>query len=152
MKNAGVIAAVLAILLCSAPAGVNAGPIGYPWSTWGELSNSWNGIENGFKADFYIEQGVDWFRISGTEWKFNTFIAGRVVQSDNSKDYWNNKIGPWFGFKFKHPVELFSGNWGEISIGARGEYYYFTGSNAPQNDDIRAVVFLQWSFGGDWSK
>lgn len=139
---------LLVIFIAGSPA--TAEPLGYPWSTWGELSQTWDDTETGLKIDGYLEQGVDWFKIGPTDWVFNTFAGLRFVQSDQN-NYWNNKFGPWFGLKAKHDFKLFPDSWGEVALGLRGEYYNYTKNGGP-GDDLRGVLYLQWSSGGDWKK
>jgi hypothetical protein len=128
-------------------------PLGYPWSTWGEISETPVGHqETGFKIDGYAEQGVDWFKLGKTEWTFNTFIGIRGTVSSRKSDYWNNRVGPWAGIKFKEALNIGEGNWGEIDLGVRWEYYHYLGREAPQSDDNRVVFFFEWSFGGNWRK
>jgi len=123
--------------------------IGYPWSTWGELSYTPStDIEKGAKLDMYVEQGIDWAKLGSTDWVFNNFVGFGLVVSDHNEDYWNNRARPAIGIKIKHPIKTSLNNWGELSIGIRGEYFgYF---HQPENDDVRGVAFLQWSIGGDW--
>lgn len=147
----GIILTVLLLLgLLTFPSNSLAeGPIGYPWFTWGELSQTWDHTETGIKFDTYLEQGIDWLKIGNTNWIFNSFAGVRLVQSDQS-DYWNNKIGPWFGIKFKLDFRFPKLNYGQIAIGARGEHYSYT-RNSP-GSDLRGLVFIQYSAGGDWKK
>jgi len=121
-------------------------PLGYPFSSWGEIRCQDSDIEESLIGDGYLEQGVDVFE--SYNWTLTPFIGLRFTQSNDGDHYWNNKVGPWFGVKAKRPFEFFPGSWGEISIGIRGEYYYYT-SNERDNDFV-AAIFLQWSFGGDW--
>ncbi|MEK7124050.1 MAG: hypothetical protein AAB851_04120 [Patescibacteria group bacterium] len=120
-------------------------PLGYPYSSWGEVGQTFEGLEKGLKADGYLEQGVDWVKLHN--WTLNTFAGFRFTFSDQAEQYWNNKYGPWLGLKIKRPLPIAS--WGEIAIGARIEYYDYLN---PHNQELRAVGFLQWSFGGDWKK
>jgi len=149
MKRTILIALLLFGLLTLTSNSQAEGPIGYPWFTWGELSETWDHIETGFKFDTYLEQGIDWAKIGNTNWILNSFAGIRLVQSDQS-NYWNNKIGPWFGVKVKHDFQLFKDSWGQIAIGVRGEQYTYT-RNSP-GSDLRGVVFFQYSAGGDWKK
>lgn len=127
-------------------------PIGYPWSTWGELSHSFDARqEKGLKLDTYVEQGIDWLKIGNSDFTLNTFLGLRLTASDHKEDYWNNKIGPWVGFKVKHPISIKDG-WGQFSFGLRGEYYSYLTDSKPVSNDSRFVVFLQWGLGGDWKK
>lgn len=124
-------------------------PLGYPWSSWGEISESRGGREHGFKLDGYTEQGVDWFRINNSKWILNTFGGIRVTVSDETSDFWNNKAGILAGIKIKRPVKLFSGVFGEIAIGVRGEQnQYFSGLE----NETRGIVFFQWWVGGNWKR
>ncbi len=129
-------------------------PLGYPFSSWGELRYGSGDLESGLILDSYFEQGIDWWRWNN--FTFNTFLGLRLVQSTESQEYWNNKLGPWLGFKIRFPFEIFPSSWGELNLGVRGEYYRYTTSYADQylddDQEISAVVFLQWSFGGDWKR
>ena len=127
-------------------------PIGYPWSSWGELTHTSGGAEEGLKLDGYAEQGIDWIRLGKSDWILNSFVGLRFTASEHQADWWNNKYGPWLGLKLKHPL-LSSPNWGEVSVGVRIEYYdYFTNRPNGPDDELRTVGFFQWSFGGDWKK
>lgn len=123
--------------------------LGYPWSTWGELSYSpSNDIEKGAKLDMYVEQGIDWTKLGSTDWVLNNFVGFGLAISDHKDDFWNNRARPVIGIKIKHPIETSLNNWGELAIGIRGEYFgYFHESN---ENAVRGVAFLQWSIGGDW--
>ena len=123
--------------------------LGYPWSTWGELSFSpSNDIERGVKLDMYVEQGIDWAKLASSDWVLNNFIGFGLVVSDHSGEFWNNRARPAIGMKIKHPLKTSINNWGELAIGIRGEYFgYF---HEPDESALRGVAFLQWSVGGDW--
>lgn len=128
-------------------------PIGYPWFTWGEVTQTINGSEKGPKLDGYVEQGIDWtrFRLGKTEGILNTFAGLRFTASDEGNDYWNNKIGPWVGVKAKFPVRVNPQSWGEISLGVRAEHYNYFRSKPDHNaPEVIGVAFFQWSLGGDW--
>ncbi|MCX6765678.1 MAG: hypothetical protein NT136_01820 [Candidatus Moranbacteria bacterium] len=156
LKSAKImLAAVCLAFLCVAGAAFAETPMGYPWLTWGEGTQTIGNpdTERGFKLDAYFEQGIDWTRIGETDWIFNTFLGLRGTISDHKSDYWNNKVGPWAGIKLKHPLKVSENSWGDMAIGLRGEYYdYFGGSRRSVKNDIRVVGFLQWSLGGDWKK
>ncbi|MCF7835781.1 MAG: polysaccharide deacetylase family protein [Candidatus Marinimicrobia bacterium] len=122
-------------------------PLALPFSSWGEVRWGNGKINEGLVLDSYFEQGADLYRWGN--FTFNSFIGLRVSQSSENRDYWNNKFGPWFGVKIKHPFKLFPRAWGELSLGVRGEYYNYT-SSAIDDNEFRAVLFFQWSFGGDW--
>jgi len=140
------------ILLFSSISAYAETPIGYPWSTWGELSHSFDARqEKGIKLDTYIEQGIDWLKLGNSDFTLNTFIGLKLTASDQSEDYWNNKIGPWVGFKVKHPISIKDG-WGQFALGLRWEYYSYLTDSKPVGNDSRFVVFLQWGMGGDWKK
>ena len=121
-------------------------PLGYPYSSWGELSYGWGDVDEGLLLEGYVEQGVDW--VQKNQWIIDTFIGLRFNASSEQGAYWNNKIGPWIGLKVSHPI--WSPGWGNISLGVRGEFYHYNTSSAPNNNDSRLTAFLQWSFGGDW--
>jgi hypothetical protein len=128
-------------------------PLGYPWSSWGEITETPVGHqEKGLKIDGYVEQGIDWFKLGETDWKFNTFIGIRGTASSRKIDYFNNKVGPLAGLKFKKALDLGGDNSGAICLGARWEYYRYLGSAAPVSNDNRVIFFLEWSFDGDWKK
>ncbi len=139
------------ICVCFAARQSGAEILGYPWATWGELSYSTsNDIEKGVKLDLYVEQGIDWTRLGGTQWIVNNFVGLGLVVSDHREDFWNNRIRPAVGLKLKHPVHMSVNDWGELAIGIRGEYFgYFHESD---KSTLRGVAFFQWSFGGDWKK
>ena len=126
-------------------------PLGYPFSSWGEIRLQNSDIEESLIADGYLEQGVDLVKLP-LDLTLNTFVGLRFTQSNDKSRYWNNKVGPWFGVKVKRPFELFPGSWGEIAIGVRGEYYQYTSNDDlyERDNDFVAALFLQWSFGGDW--
>jgi hypothetical protein len=119
-------------------------PLAYPIYFGGELRHVSGDIDEGLVLDAYIEQGVDWAKRG--DWTLNTFVSFRLVESEEDADYWNNKAVSAIGVKAKHPIRIAEGSWGEGSIGARVENYSYTSSD--QEDDLRAIVFLQWSFGG----
>lgn len=150
MKTLFIVASCL-ILISSAAAYAET-PLGYPWSTWGELSYSFDARqEKGLKLDTYVEQGIDWLKIGNSDFTLNTFVGLRLTASDHSEDYWNNKVGPWVGLKVKHPISIKDG-WGEFSFGLRWEYYSYLTDSKPVSNDSRFVAFLQWGLGGDWKK
>jgi hypothetical protein len=127
-------------------------PIGYPWSTWGELTQTFDAREEeGLKLDAYLEQGVDWTKMAKPDLTLNTFLGIRGVVSDHASDYWNNKVGPWVGMRVKHPVGIRDG-WGGLALGLRWEYYAYLTDSKPVPNDSRFVAFLQWGMGGDWKK
>jgi len=132
--------------------GRNPFPLGYPFSSWGELSYIWDDIENyqnGWLLDYYVEQGIDWFKFYG--FTFNTFAGIEIAESDDSIAYWNNRITPTVGIKIKRPIRLFESIYAELNIGARGEYDIYLSSQGPK-DMTSVVVYLQWSFDGDWKR
>ena len=149
----GLIIAVVVVFLAGVTsvsfAGGGLDPIGYPYFSWGEISQGWGdkGLEEGLLVEGYVEQGIDWFEKN--DWVFNTFIGLRFNFSSESEDYWNNRVGPWIGIKASHP--FWSPGWGSVSLGLRGELYEYTTSAGPNNDS-RITAFFQWSFGGDWKK
>jgi hypothetical protein len=158
MKRMILFLSVLLFALCTAAFGEEPKAkllLGYPWSTWGEISETMVGhTEKGFKLDGYAEQGVDWFKFGNTDLTFNTFVGIRGTVSDRAGDFWNNKVGPWVGFKFRQTLNIGEGHWGEIDFGARWEYYRYlrTEPVLGSNIDNRVVLFLQWNLGGDWKK
>jgi len=151
MKSKAIIISCLFLLIFSSVSFAET-PIGYPWSTWGELSHSFDARqEKGLKLDTYLEQGIDWLKVGNSDFTLNTFLGLRLTASDHAQDYWNNKVGPWVGLKLKHPVSIKDG-WGQFAFGARWEYYVYTTDAKPVGNDSRFVVFLQWGLGGDWKK
>lgn len=146
-KCLAVLVVLMAVLIFSYQA--RAEILGYPWSTWGELSYSpSNDIEEGAKLDMYVEQGIDWAKLGSTDWVFNSFVGIGLVISDDNDDFWNNRVRPAIGIKIKHPIKTSLNNWGELAIGIREEYFaYFHESN---ENSLRGVAFLLWSIGGDW--
>ena len=125
------------------------GPIGYPYSSWGQISFV-DGAEpdEDFAVGAYVEQGIDWVKFNNT-WTLNTF-AGLGINWNSIEDhYWDNKTIPTVGVKISHPLNL--GQWGVIGFGIKEEFYkYFSSSKT--DDQSRTVVFVEWSFGGDWKK
>ncbi|MBI3631131.1 MAG: hypothetical protein HY221_02230 [Candidatus Sungbacteria bacterium] len=122
-------------------------PLGYPYSTWGEISRS--EIE-GLKLDGYGEQGIDVLRIPNSRLILNFFSGLRFTESDRHEDVWNNKIAPTIGTKLKVPIALPAGHWGQLDIGIRGERVFHHASHA--HDTLEMIVFARWGFGGDWKK
>ena len=125
-------------------------PLGYPWSTWGEIAATPHANYDGIRADGYIEQGVDWtaFDVASTRWVFNSFLGLRFA-TNSYNDYWGNKVGPWFGLKLKHDFQPFGTGWGQIAIGVRGEVnnrLNYLGT------ETVGLGFVQWSLGGDWKR
>jgi len=140
-------------------------PLGYPFMSWGEITETPVAQqEKGFKIDGYVEQGIDWFKLGKTTWKFNTFVALRGTASTRQVDYYNNKAGPWAGLKFKKTLDLGGEKSATFNLGARWEYYRYFGSAPPAitdhhvlpglspKDDNRLTFFFEWGFDGDWKK
>jgi hypothetical protein len=136
---------VVMVLLLTAGNALAFDVVGYPWSTWGEVSGDLTNskLKEGFKIDGYIEQGVDWFKVGPLV--IDTFVGLRGTASSQTQDYWNNKVGPWVGAKAKFPLST-----GEIAVGVRYEYYHYM-TDAYGNEG-RAVAFVTWGFNGDWKK
>jgi hypothetical protein len=138
---------VLAMALVMVMAGTSWGfdVVGYPWSTWGEVSGDLTDskLKDGLKIDGYAEQGVDWFKVGPVI--LDTFVGIRGTASNQSADYWNNKVGPWVGIKAKLPFST-----GELDFGVRYEYYHYM-TDAYGNVG-RAVAFMTWGANGDWRK
>jgi hypothetical protein len=82
-------------------AGVQAQPIAYPGSTWGQLSYP-AGLSREEKDNTLlagrIEQGADWFRFGEDRWKFNTYVALAYTVDNRGLPY-NNKLTPAVGMK-----------------------------------------------------
>lgn len=124
-------------------------PVGYPWITWGEVTQSIGdtNIDKGFVLDSYAEQGIDW--ITFGKCTLDTFVGIKVKVSDNSNDYWNNYWGQSIGVKVVLSDKLFKKNsWSSLAFGVRYENRdYF--KDGYKRDD-RVVAFLQWGLGGNW--
>lgn len=150
MKKQSFFSCIILAMVLSAATPAHAGdtPLGYPWSTWGEISNTTGSdLENGLKFDGYLEQGVDLTRAGS--WVLNTFGGLRFTKSDESADWWNNKWGPSVGIKLRRNLDLGEKHWGVTSVGFRVEQYHYN-NRAPVDEDTRYVLFLQWSAGGNW--
>jgi hypothetical protein len=127
-------------------------PIGYPFSSWGEISQTPVGREEtGVKIDGYVEQGIDWFKIGKIDLKVNTFLAFRETVSSRQEDFFNNKIGPWAGIKFKKTLDLGRDTTASFNLGVRWEHYRYLGSIFPKNEN-RMTVSMEWGFDGDWKR
>lgn len=140
-------------------------PLGYPFTSWGEITETPVGRqETGFKVDGYVEQGIDWLKLGKTDWKFNTFVGLRGTASSRPIEYFNNKVGPWAGFKFKRILDFGGDNSGSFYLGVRWEQYHYFGSAPPvikdhhvlpglsPRDDNRVTFFFEWGFDGDWKR
>ena len=129
-------------------------PLSYPFISWGEANYIWDDTrspdisEEGFHAQTYFEQSVDWIELFKI--RVNTFAAFEFNINDDPEDYWYNNVGLWLGAKAKYSFKLSPISWGLIAIGARAEMYKYTASQSPFNDDHKYMLFEQWSFGGDW--
>lgn len=151
MRSIAIISSCFFLLIFSVVSHAET-PLGYPWSTWGELTHTFDAREEkGIKLDAYFEQGIDWLKVGNTDFTLNTFLGLRGTVSDHSKDYWNNKVGPWVGLKLKHPVTITDG-WGQFAFGIRWEYYMYTTDSKPVANDSRFLTFIQWGLGGNWKK
>ena len=138
------ILAACAVLLTAGVA--SAEVVGLPWTTWGGVSYSPDStVDKGAILSTYAEQGVDWCKLAGSEWIFNTFAGLELSASDHQEEYWNNKVRPTSGFKFKRSSE----GGAEIDLGIRGDYVEYFRNSA--GDNWRAVAFIQWSAGGNWA-
>lgn len=141
---------LLTFLIVVATAAVSSAEvIGFPWSTWGELSYASGGnVDKGVIFDMYGEQGVDWLKLGASEWVLNTFAGIQLSASDHQSEFWNNKAKPSLGVKVKRTIESDLIGWGDVALGVRGEYMEYFHNSA--NDSWRAVGYVQWSAGGDW--
>ena len=142
MKKICLVVGCLATLLGSE---ANADILGYPWSTWGDVSYSPGGAtDKGAIATVSAEQGIDWLHLGESGWVFNTCAGIGLSTSDHAEEYWNNKAKPAVGAKIKKSFD--SGV--EVNLGLRGEYAdYFNNRGA---DELRGVAFIQWSASGNW--
>ena len=94
LRAGGLTLALLSGLAASAAA---YAPLGYPGSTWGNLSRDLDGLEgNGTMGN--IRQGVDWAKLPGGV-TFNTFGAYRWRFRSEQRPYYN-AAGPGVGFDF----------------------------------------------------
>lgn len=143
---------IICLVIGSFVGNVNAegGPLGYPFSSWGSITGSDCDDGEVLKFNGYIEQGVDWFKFKNST--FNTFAGLYGVASDQTHDYWDNKVALFLGAKIKTPLKLGINDWGGIDVGIRGEFYDYIRDNSPISGDTCVVLFVQWSFGGDWKK
>ncbi len=162
----GALVAILVFAFCNMAIGQEQEeefPLGYPWSSWGEITETPVGHqETGLKIDGYVEQGIDWFKLGKTDWKFNTFVGLRGTASTRKMDYFDNKVGPWAGLKFKKILELDGESSATLYLGVRWEYYRYLESaplvshrvilGTPVKDDHRVTFFFEWGFDGDWKK
>lgn len=87
-----------ALVLASLSLGATA-QIGYPGSTWSELTISPSVIkgtaeDNNIVFQGAIQQGIDWAQYGN--YKFNTFIGMGYIADKNHLSY-NNKITPMIG-------------------------------------------------------
>ncbi len=157
----GSIAVVSSLLLCLVTIGnaqsqsLSAFPK-FPWETWGEMSYAPGHdviSEHGTKLDGYVQQGIDWYRfnLGKTGLNLNTFLGLRYSVSQNSNEWWNNKVGLWGGVQLvDRDLSPTSNGWGNASFGIRGEVYdYFRDGH---RNEARIVGFVKWTFGGDWKK
>jgi hypothetical protein len=144
------IALIIMCVFCFAGVAAAETPLAYPFSSWGEISSSHcDTQDDDFKFAGAFEQGVDWFKLN--QFTFNTFASINITQSDNDRNYWDNKVGLYVGAKIKHPLKLAINNWGTMALGIRAEFYDYTSDYGPSKENC-VVVFFQWSFGGDWKK
>lgn len=152
-KRLGLLGLIVSVFMLFVLVGNSAAevPVGYPWSTWGEVTQSVGdtNIDKGLVLDSYAEQGIDW--VTFGNWTLNTFVGVRAKVSDNSVEYWNNYWGPSVGAKVVLSGSVFKQNsWSSFALGVRCEKrsYFKTG----RQDDSRVVAFLQWGLGGNWKK
>jgi hypothetical protein len=130
-----------------------AEPVGYPYSGYAALSNTWGSEdEDGYKLDGYGEQGIDWVRLGSSRWLFNTFVGVAGTVSDQKERYWDNKAGPRAGLKLRWEGPAPGSGWSNMAIGVRAENYQYFGDNQPYDSDTRFVLFLEAAVGGDWKK
>ena len=125
----------------------------FPWQTYGEATVM-DGVEKGVKLDGWFEQGIETGLGSG-KWKINTFVQPHLTLSNNQDQWWNNKASVYVGVKLLRDIDLGSkADWGKLSFGVRGEFNRSLDgkSGADGRDEMRAVGFVQWSIGGNWSK
>lgn len=149
MRIIALITSIIFLLLFTAVASAET-PLGYPWLTWGEVTQTLGAtnIDKGLILDGYAEQGVDWVKLGS--WNLNTFLGVRGKVSDHSNEYWNNYWGPWIGAKATIAGNPSFASWSSLAVGMRYEYRdYFAGES---DSEGRTVLFLQWGLGGDWKK
>lgn len=155
VKVMGMVAMAVIIFFTAMPVSAWE-PLGYPWETYGEATIA-NGVERGFKLDGWVEQGIDWLGFGrGNKWVLNTFVQPHLILSDNQSQWWNNKTSVYVGVKvLNRDINLGSRQqWGKLTFGIRGEFNYYLDGGAGRNsrDDMRGVVFMQWTAGGDLKK
>ena len=144
---------VLSLMSVMITADAFAGEVTFPWQTYGEATLA-NGAERGVKLDGFFEQGIE-TGLGDGKWKINTFVQPHFTLSNNQDQWWNNKVSMHVGVKVLRDVNLGSkADWGKLSLGIRGEFNHFLDgrSGADGRDEMRAVGFVQWSIGGNWSK
>lgn len=124
----------------------------FPWCSYGSVSKYISAKEeNELKFTGYIEQGIDWQKLGSDGPIFNTFLGYNWAISDERENWWNNNYGPWIGFKLKMPFTITEGvSGGELSVGARSEFYKYFGNFEPYEREVKTGVFMQWYFGGEW--
>lgn len=87
----------LALWLGLAASAAAYAPLGYPGSTWGNLSRDLDGLEgNGTMGN--VRQGVDWAKLPG-DVTFNTYGAYRWRFRSELRPFYN-AAGPGVGFDF----------------------------------------------------
>lgn len=125
-------------------------PLGYPYLAWGELSRDVLGDRGeGVTFDTRLEQGMTVLGFGAhNAWRVTPFVGLRVTLSDQSRETWNNKIGPDFGVKLTHNVPVSPGHWAQVSVGIKGEHFTYFAEDRPS--ELRGVVFIQYGFGGAW--
>jgi len=115
----------------------------WSWHSWGEISNGAGDPDNSFKVDMYVQQGFKATTLG--KWAVVPYAGFRVVQSDHSNYYWNNKVGPRLGLEFQRPVGT-----GAIALGVRGDYYLYNSGDV--DDEVFATIYMTWWFSGDHKK
>ncbi len=138
--------ALLAALLTVATT-AQAGPIGYPGSTWGTIVVSNTGPEKpNFQWQGIVEQGVDWFKFADDRWRLNTYGAASYSMDMNSI---SNTLAPQVGVKINRHFSD-----GSLDLGLRyvSQHSFFSSTtiaNTPAT--THAAVQAYATFWFDWN-
>jgi len=100
---------ITAFLLASTP--LAAEPLGFPGVTWNTIVLSEKAPnEPSLQMQGIVEQGVDWFKLGGDKWKFNTYAAVTYnIDNNGARSY-----TPQLGLKFNRRY-----NNGSLDLGVR---------------------------------
>jgi hypothetical protein len=130
MKTLSVVVATAILALSASAASYADGPVGYPGSTWGQLTAPSSVIkgtpeDNNWLYMGKITQGVDWLRFGKNDkWTFDTYGSFGFSVDRNRLDY-NNKIVPAIGAKIERSFTR-----GVVSAGVEGIYERHFGDTA----------------------